>query len=95
MADIEKHSDNLSYVGIMLLAIPFIAFFGIYLKQCEKIDSATETIRILSIRSAAYLPFCQLLIWLSLMIPYLASAFEIGITVFEGYAFYCFVALVK
>lgn len=84
----------LSIIGAVLFAVPLFSYFLVLNLQYSKLKEGSFRLQILSTRAASCLPVYALIMFLSLVRPDAYTALEVPIAIFEGYSFYCFVALV-
>lgn len=86
--------DNLGKFSILLLAIPWLAFFGILVAQYLKLMKSTLRIQILSTRLSTFLPFYATILFLVVNIPEAYLGLEVAFAVIEAFSFYCATALI-
>jgi hypothetical protein len=81
-------------LSILFFLIPNITYIVLLVYQFLQQEPTTVRLQILSTRCALFLPFYSFLIFISLLSGELVYIiFQIPLTIFEGYSFYCFFVL--
>jgi hypothetical protein len=81
-------------LAFVLALFPIVSFAIIVGFQYKSLLVDTFRLQVLNTRTAFYLPFYGLIMFISLLIPEAYTALQIPITFFEGYSFYCFLAMI-
>ena len=85
MPSVENHDwDMADFVAIGLMGIPIVTYAAILTKQHGMLERSTYRVQVLSTRTVLFLPTYAVLVWLTLVFPGLAAAFEIPVSIAEG-----------
>lgn len=85
MPSVENHDwDMADYVAIGLMGIPIMTYAAILTKQHGMLERSTFRVQVLSTRTVLFLPTYAVLVWLTLVFPGLAAAFEVPVSIAEG-----------
>lgn len=80
-------------ISAILTIITFICYARVVTSQFRYLKEGTKRLQVLACRTALCIPIYAFIIFISLLAPAAYEGLQIPITLFEGYSFYCFFAL--
>lgn len=86
--------DTLGIIGLILLVVPFVAWYMVVSSQYSSATGKTRRVAVLLARTALFLPSYAFLMWLSLINPSAYEGLEILVAVVEAYSFYSIFAVI-
>ena len=90
----STHLDTLGKYSILLLTIPWLAFFGVIIAQYRQLRKSTLRVQVLSTRLSTFLPFYATVLYLTVNIPEAYLGLQIVFAIVEAFSFYCAFAMI-
>ena len=81
-------------VTTVCLLVAYLAFIMVFCKQYSYLKTDTLALQIFTVRAALFPSLYATILYVSFLVPYSFGAFQVFITIFEGYSLFLFLSMI-